>query len=249
MVLRTPRFDRSGIHPVAGLPSSPPGGPMDGELSAVPLVAVRDREAHHPGARFEVRHASAQPVGDRAGKDVKAPSDLPLADPSVAWGITGMSWGVGQGGSRGMPQLAKRDGNQGRIVLARWENRRSRYALRGVLRMLANICHRKSRSLKNPSKRWWRRRELKPGWAIRVSARTCDKMTVFIDRNAHSGSWAQSSEIASKRTKTQKFCHQLSSIFPGLTARFWTHTRQGLRWPTSVAQAKVGTIGVRRFSW
>ncbi len=46
---------------------------MDGELPAVPLVAVRDREAHHPGARFEMRHASAQPMVDRAGKDVEAP--------------------------------------------------------------------------------------------------------------------------------------------------------------------------------
>lgn len=85
---------------------------MDGELPAVPLVAVRDREAHHPGARFEVRHASAQPLIDRAGADVEAPSDLPLADPSAACGITGMSRAPGQGGSRGMPQLAKRDGNQ-----------------------------------------------------------------------------------------------------------------------------------------
>ncbi len=88
---------------------------MDGELSAVPLVAVRDREAHHPGARFEMGHASAQPVVDRAGTDVEAPSDLPLADPSAACGITGMSSVAGQGGSRGMPQLAERDGNQGRI--------------------------------------------------------------------------------------------------------------------------------------
>ena len=84
---------------------------MDAKLSAVPLVAVRDREAHHPGARFEVRHASAQPVVDRAGTDVEAPSDLPLADPSAACGINWMSWVAGQGGSRGMPQLAKRDGN------------------------------------------------------------------------------------------------------------------------------------------
>jgi hypothetical protein len=88
---------------------------MDGELPAVPLVAVWDREAHHPGARFEVRHASTQPVVDRAGTDVEAPSDLPLADPSAACGITWMSRVAGQGGSRGMPQLAKRDGNQGRI--------------------------------------------------------------------------------------------------------------------------------------
>ena len=115
IVLRTPRFDWSGIHSVAGLPSSPPGGPMDAKLSAVPLVAVRDREAHHPGTRFEVRHASAQPMVDRAGTDVEAPSELPLADPSAAWGITWMSWVAGQGGLRGMPQLAKRDGNQGRI--------------------------------------------------------------------------------------------------------------------------------------
>jgi hypothetical protein len=88
---------------------------MDGELPAVPLVAVRDREAHHSGARFEVGHASAQPMVDRAGTDVEAPSDLPFADPSTACGITWNSWTPGQGGSRGMPQLAKRDGNQGRI--------------------------------------------------------------------------------------------------------------------------------------
>ena len=57
---------------------------MDAKLSAVPLVAVRDREAHHPGARFEVRHTSAQPMVDRAGTNVAAPGDLPLADPSAA---------------------------------------------------------------------------------------------------------------------------------------------------------------------
>ncbi len=91
---------------------------MDAKLSAVPLVAVRDREAHHPGARFEVRHASAQPVVDRAGTDVEAPSDLPLADPSAARGITWMFWVAEQGGSRGMPQLAKRDGNQASVVHA-----------------------------------------------------------------------------------------------------------------------------------
>ena len=88
---------------------------MDAKLSAVPLVAVRDREAHHPGTRFEVRHASAQPMVDRAGTDVEAPSDLPLADPSAAWGITWISWVAGQGGSRGTPQLAERDRNQGGI--------------------------------------------------------------------------------------------------------------------------------------
>ena len=88
---------------------------MDAKLSAVPVVAVGNPEAHHSGARFEVRHASAQPVVDCAGTDVEAPGDLPLADPSAAWGITGMYRVAGQGGSRGMPQLAKRDGNQGRI--------------------------------------------------------------------------------------------------------------------------------------
>lgn len=92
---------------------------MDGELPAIPLVAVRNREAHHPGARFEVRHASAQPMVDRAGTDVEAPSDLPLADPSAACGITGMSWVAGQGGSRGMPQLAKRDGRRGSVAYSR----------------------------------------------------------------------------------------------------------------------------------
>ena len=61
---------------------------MDAKLSPVPLVAVRDREAHHPGARFEVRHASGKPVVDRAGANVEAPGDLPLADPSAARGIT-----------------------------------------------------------------------------------------------------------------------------------------------------------------
>lgn len=110
---------------------------MDGELSAVPLVAVRDREAHHPSARFEVRHASAQPMVDRAGTDVEAPSDLPLADPSAAWGITGMSWVAGQGESRGMPQLAKRDGSQGRIEsrgffhVGRFNGFRSRFVVPG----------------------------------------------------------------------------------------------------------------------
>ena len=72
----------------------------------------------------------------------------------------------------------------------------------------------------NPDKRWWRRRELKPGLAFRASARRCDKKPVFIGRNAHSGSWAQSSEIAPKRTKTQKFCHQLSSMKPTPTVGF-----------------------------
>ena len=91
---------------------------MDGELSPIPLVAVRDREAHHPGARFEVGHASAQPMVDRAVTDVEAPSDLPLADPSAACGINWMSWVAGQGGSRGMPQLAERDGNQASVVHA-----------------------------------------------------------------------------------------------------------------------------------
>ena len=75
-------------------------------------------------------------------------------------------------------------------------------------------------TFKNPSKRWWRRRELKPGWAFRVSARRCDKKPVFIGRNALSEPWDQSSEIASKRTKTQKFCHQLSSMKPTPTVGF-----------------------------
>jgi len=97
---------------------------MDGELPAVPLVAVRDREAHHPGARFEVGHASAQPVVERAGANVEAPGNLPLADPSGAWGITWMSWLAGQGGSRGMPRLPERDGNQASVVQAHWKDRR-----------------------------------------------------------------------------------------------------------------------------
>jgi len=65
---------------------------------------------------------------------------------------------------------------------------------------------------KNPSKRWWRRRELKPGWAVRVSARRCDKKPVFIGRNALSLVRARFSKTAPKRTKMQKICHQLSSI-------------------------------------
>lgn len=88
---------------------------MDAKLSAVPLVAVGNREAHHPGARFEVRHTSGKPVVDRAGANVEAPGDLPLADPSAPRGITWMSWVAGQGGSRGTPQLAERDRNQGGI--------------------------------------------------------------------------------------------------------------------------------------
>ena len=88
---------------------------MDGELPAVPLVAVCDREAHHPGTRFEVGHTSAQPMVDRAATDVEAPGDLPLAYPSAPRGITWMSWLAGQGGSRGIPQLAERDRNQGGI--------------------------------------------------------------------------------------------------------------------------------------
>ena len=35
-------------------------------------------------------------------------------------------------------------------------------------------------TFKTPNKRWWRRRELKPGWAIRESAKKCDKKPVFI---------------------------------------------------------------------
>ena len=97
---------------------------MDAKLSAVPLVAVGNPEAHHPGARFEVRHVSAQPVVDRAGTDVEAPGDLPLAYPSAPRGITWMSWVAAQGGSRGMPQLPERDGNQGSVVQAHWEDRR-----------------------------------------------------------------------------------------------------------------------------
>ena len=144
---------------------------MDGELPAVPLVAVCDREAHHRGARFEVRHASAQPVVDRAGTDVEAPGDLLLAYPSAPRGITWMSWVAAQGGSRGTPQLPDRDGNQASVVQAHWKDRRRWFAPGCVWRTLAVICHRKSRAFKNPNKRWWRRRELKPRFRFRDSAR------------------------------------------------------------------------------
>jgi hypothetical protein len=135
---------------------------MDAKLPTVPLVAVRNPEAHHPGARFEVRHASAQPVVERAGANVEAPGNLPLADPSGAWGITWMSWLAGQGGSRGMPRLPEREGNQASVVQAHWEDRRRWFAPGCVWRTLVVICHRKPRSLQNPNKRWWRRRELNP---------------------------------------------------------------------------------------
>ena len=102
-------FHVHALHP------SPPLSVVGAELTAVPVVAVGNPEAHHSGARFEVRHASAQPMVDRAGTDVEAPSDLPLADPSAPRGITWMSWVAGQGGSRGTPQLAERDRNQGGI--------------------------------------------------------------------------------------------------------------------------------------
>jgi hypothetical protein len=101
---------------------------MDGELPAVPLVAVCDREAHHPGTRFEVGHTSAQPMVDRAATDVEAPGDLPLADPSAHRGITWMSWVAGQGGACGMPKLPERDGNQASVVQAHWKDRRRWFA-------------------------------------------------------------------------------------------------------------------------
>ena len=126
---------------------------MDGELPAVPLVAVWDREAHHPGARFEVRHASAQPMVDRAGTDVEAPGDLPLAYPSAPRGITWMSWVAAQGGSRGTPRLPDRDGNQATVVQAHWKDRRRWFAPGCVWRTLAVICQRKPRSLQKPQQK------------------------------------------------------------------------------------------------
>jgi hypothetical protein len=98
------------------------------ELTAVPLVAVGDPEAHHPGARFEVRHASAQPVVDGAGANVEAPGDLTLVYPSAPRGIIWMSWVAAQGGSRGTPDLPERDGNQASVVQAHWKDRRRWFA-------------------------------------------------------------------------------------------------------------------------
>ena len=43
-----------------------------------------EKRTIHAGTRLEVRHASAQPMVDRAGTNVEAPGDLPLADPSAA---------------------------------------------------------------------------------------------------------------------------------------------------------------------
>jgi hypothetical protein len=114
-------------------------------------------------------------------------------------------------------------------------------------------------AFKNPNKRWWRRRELKPGWAFRVSARRCDKKPVFIGRNAHSEPWVPSSEIAPKRTKTQKFCHQLSSMKPTPTAGFRSRCRggaetgfqgddQGVRCQRREARM-ARPMGVRRYRW
>jgi len=93
---------------------------MDAELTAIPLVAVGNPEAHHASAGLEVRHASGQPVVDRAGTDAEAPGDLPLAYPSAPRGITWMSWVAWQGGACEMPQLAERDGNQGGIESSRF---------------------------------------------------------------------------------------------------------------------------------
>ena len=82
------------------LDSSPRLGAMDTELAAVPLVAVGDRESHHAGAGFEVRHAAGDPMIDGAGTYVEASGDLPLADPGARRPLTDQSRIEGQAGAK-----------------------------------------------------------------------------------------------------------------------------------------------------
>ena len=76
---------------------------------------------------------------------------------------------------------------------------------------------------------WSGRRYSKPRFRFRDSARKCNKKPVFIGPNACSSSRIRTRKRASFCRKTQKFCHQLSSISPGLIVRFGAPLSNGTR--------------------
>ena len=76
---------------------------------------------------------------------------------------------------------------------------------------------------------WSGRRDSKPRFRFRDSARKRGKKPVFIGLNACSSSCVRTQKRASFCRKTQKFCHQLSSISPGLIVRFGASLADGTR--------------------